>query len=210
MTRRISAALALGVLLAAPALRAAEPERPNILFLFADDWGRYASVYAKHEKHPSPNQVVKTPNIDRVAERGVLFRNCFVNAPSCTPCRSSLLSGRYFFQCARGAILSGAVWDPNIPSFPLMLRDNGYQIGKSYKVWSPGTPVDAPIGGQKYAYEKHGAMPQHFSNHAMPMVQAGVSVAEAREKILAQVRGNFDDLLADRQPGKPWLYFFGP
>ena len=91
-----------------------------------------------------------------------------------------------------------------------MLRDNGYQIGKSYKVWSPGSPVDAPIGGQKYAYEKSGIMPQHFSNHAMPMVKAGVSVTEAREKILAQVRGNFDDFLADRQPGKPWLYFFGP
>ena len=37
-----------------------------------------------------------------------------------------------------------------------------------------------------------------------------MSVAEAREKILAQVRGNFDDFLADRQLGKPWLYFFGP
>ena len=53
-------------------------------------------------------------------------------------------------------------------------------------------------------------MPQHFSNHAMPMVRNGMSVAEAREKVLAQVRGNFDDFLADRQPGKPWLYFFGP
>ncbi len=185
-------------------------ERWNILFIFADDWGRYASCYQGLDGRTNLNDIVKTPNVDKVARDGVLFRNCFVNAPSCTPCRSSLLSGRYFFQCARGAILSGAVWDPNIPSFPLMLHDNGYQIGKSYKVWSPGTPVDAPIGGQKYAYEKEGIMPQHFSNHAMPMVRNGMSVAEAREKILAQVRGNFDDFLADRQPGKPWLYFFGP
>lgn len=185
-------------------------ERWNILFIFADDWGRYASCYKGLDGRTNLNDVIKTPNVDKVAGAGVLFRNCFVNAPSCTPCRSSLLSGRYFFQCARGAILSGAVWDPNIPSFPLLLRDNGYQIGKSYKVWSPGKPVDAPIGGQQYAYEKHGNMPQHFSNHAMPLVKAGVSVAEAREKILAQVRGNFDDFLADRQPGKPWLYFFGP
>jgi N-sulfoglucosamine sulfohydrolase len=185
-------------------------ERWNVLFIFADDWGRYASCYKGLDGRTNLNDIIKTPNVDKVAGAGVLFRNCFVNAPSCTPCRSSLLSGRYFFQCARGAILSGAVWDPNIPSFPLILHDNGYQIGKSYKVWSPGTPVDAPIGGQQYAYEKHGIMPQHFSNHAMPMVRAGVSVAEAREKILAQVRGNFDDFLADRQPGKPWLYFFGP
>ena len=129
-------------------------ERWNILFIFADDWGRYASCYRGLDGRTNLNDVVKTPNVDKVARDGVLFRNCFVNAPSCTPCRSSLLSGRYFFQCARGAILSGAVWDPDIPSFPLMLRDNGYQIGKSYKVWSPGTPVDAPIGGQRNTLTK--------------------------------------------------------
>ena len=38
----------------------------------------------------------------------------------------------------------------------LILRDAGYHIGKSYKVWSPGTPVDAPFGGQAHAYEKSG------------------------------------------------------
>jgi arylsulfatase A-like enzyme len=92
----------------------------------------------------------------------------------------------------------------------LLLLDAGYQIGKSYKVWSPGTPVDAPIGGKKYAYEKHGSLPQHFSNAAVPMVKKGMSVAEARGKILEQVRGNFDDFLAAREKGKPWHYFFGP
>jgi arylsulfatase A-like enzyme len=121
--------------------------------------------------------VVHTPNIDRIAKDGVLFRNAFVNAPSCTPCRSSLLSGRYFFNCDRGAILTGAVWNDSIPSYPLMLRDSGYTIGKTYKVWGPGTPIDAPFGGQKYAFEKHGNLPQHFSINAMPMVNSGLSVA---------------------------------
>src|ERR1041384_6086662 len=79
--------------------------QPNILFCFADDWGRYASVYAALEKQPSLNHVVKTPNVDRVAREGVLFRRAFVNAPSCTPCRSSLLSGRDFFNPGRGGIL---------------------------------------------------------------------------------------------------------
>src|SRR5262245_11931718 len=111
------------ILLATGSAAAAEGKaRPNILFCFADDWGRYASAYARVEKRPSPSQVVKTPNIDRVAERGVLFRHAFVNAPSCTPCRSSLLSGRYFFNTGRGAILQGAVWDSTIPSFPLLLE----------------------------------------------------------------------------------------
>src|SRR5947207_4552647 len=176
----------------------------NILFCFADDWGRYASCYAAIDGKPSLNDVIKTPNVDRLAREGVLFRNAFVNAPSCTPCRSSLLSGRYFFNCGRGAILLGAIWDSSIPSFPLLLKDAGYQIGKSYKVWSPGTPVDAPIGGQEFAYEKAGRLPNNFSEESLTLIQGGASAAEARQKILDQVRGNFDDFLADRKPGQPW------
>lgn len=183
--------------------------RWNVLFVFADDWGRYAGCYKGLDGRPTLNDVVQTPNIDRLAREGVLFRNAFVNAPSCTPCRSSLLSGRYFFNCNRGAILNGAVWDESIPTFPLLLRDAGYHIGKSYKVWSPGTPADAPFGGQQHAYEKAGRAPNNFSEEATAMVEAGKSVTEAREAILAQVRGNFDAFLADRKDGKPWLYFFG-
>ncbi|MEW6160403.1 MAG: sulfatase [Verrucomicrobiota bacterium] len=188
---------------------AQETNRLNILFCFADDWGRYASAYAKIESHPSLNQVIRTPHIDRVAREGVLFRNAFVPAPSCTPCRSALLSGRYWWNTGRGAILQGAIWDTNIPTFPLLLRQAGYHIGKSYKVWSPGTPADAPFGGQTFAYEKAGRAPNNFSEEATKLIQQGLSAGEAREKILAQVRENFDAFLADRKPGQPWLYWFG-
>ncbi|MBL9187776.1 MAG: sulfatase [Opitutaceae bacterium] len=199
--------LALAILLTSAA-QAAAP-RWNILFVFADDWGRYASVYAGLDGKPSINDAIKTPHVDRIAREGVAFRRAFVNAPSCTPCRSSLLSGRYFFNTGRAAILQGAVWDEKIPSFPLLLRDAGYHIGKSYKVWSPGTPADAPFGGQQHAYEKSGRAPNNFSEEATDRVAKGLTVAAAREEILAQVRGNFDAFLADRKPGQPWHYFFG-
>jgi arylsulfatase A-like enzyme len=188
---------------------AADAPRWNILFVFADDWGRYASCYKGLDGRPTINDVIATPNIDRIAKDGVLFRNAFVNAPSCTPCRSSLLTGRYFFNTNRGAILNGAVWDDTIPTYPLMLRDSGYTIGKSYKVWSPGTPADAPFGGQKYAYEKAGRAPNNFSEEVTARVAKGMTLEKAREELLAQVRGNFDDFLAARQPGQPWHYFFG-
>jgi N-sulfoglucosamine sulfohydrolase len=186
------------------------PPRWNILFLFADDWGRYASCYRGLEGRPTFNDAIKTPNIDRVAREGVLFRNTFVNSPSCTPCRSSLMSGRYFFNTGRGAILRGAVWDESIPSYPLLVRDAGYHIGKSYKVWRPGTPADAPFGGQQYAYERAGQAPNNFSEEVTERVARGMSVAAAREEILAQVRDNFDQFLVERKPGQPWHYFFGP
>ncbi len=191
-------------------LPAADALRPNILFCFADDWGRYAGAYAAVEKQPSPNQVVKTPNIDRIAREGVLFRHAFVNAPSCTPCRSALLSGRYFFNTGRGAILQGAVWDTAIPSFPLLLKDAGYHIGETWKVWSPGTPNDAPFGAGKHAYEKAGNQFNNYSENITRAVAGGTLLAEAKKRLLAEVRGNFEAFLADRRPGQPFLYWFGP
>ncbi len=189
---------------------AAETKRPNILFCFADDWGRYASIYANVETRTTINQVIKTPVIDRIAREGVLFKNAFVTAPSCTPCRSSVLSGQYFFRTGLGAILQGAVWDASIPAYPLLLRDAGYHIGKSYKVWGPGTPADAPYGGKKYAYEKAGYDFCHFSKRASTLVRNGMDFEAAKQKILGQVGDNFDSFLADRQPGQPFCYWFGP
>lgn len=188
----------------------ADRQRPNILFCFADDWGRYAGAYSGLDGRPTISDVVKTPNINRIAREGVLFRNAFVTAPSCTPCRSSLLSGQYFFRTGLGAILHGAKWDSSIPVYPLLLRDAGYHIGKSYKVWSPGTPVDAPYGEQKYAYEAAGREFNDFSENASKMVRDGMSFAAAKEKILAQVRDNFAAFLADRKPDQPFCYWFGP
>ena len=189
---------------------AAEQARPNILFCFADDWGRYASAYAAIDGRPSPNEVVKTPNIDRVAHGGVLFKNAFVTAPSCTPCRSSLLSGQYFFRTGRGAILQGAQWDSSIPSFPLLLEQAGYHLGETYKVWSPGAPNDAPYGAGKFAYEKSGGAFNNFSENVTKLAAAGMPLDAAKQKLYAEVRGNFDAFLKARPEGRPFCYWFGP
>ncbi len=209
MRKCVIAGWVLGWVLGVSLCAAEVAPRYNILFVFADDWGRYAGAYAALDKVPSLNDVIRTPHVDRVAREGVIFRNAFVNAPSCTPCRSSLFSGRHFFNTGLGAILIGAHWDTAIPTFPLLLRDVGYHIGKSYKVWSPGDNPDAPFGGQKYAYERAGRMPNRFSDNTERLVQQGMSVASAREKILDQVRDNFDAFMADRKSGQPWLYYFG-
>jgi N-sulfoglucosamine sulfohydrolase len=178
--------------------------RPNIVFAFADDWGRYAGAYGKLEPG-GPSDLVQTPNFDRIAREGVLFTNAFVNAPSCTPCRSSLLTGQYFWRTGLGAILQGAVWDDSIPSYPLLLRDSGYHIGHTYKVWSPGTPRDAPYGGSQYAYVKRGGNLNGYSQ----FVSKAKDRQAAKQQVMDQVRGNFQDFLTDRE-GRPFCYWFGP
>ena len=200
----------LALFFAASAFAKSAPERPNILFFFADDWGRFARIYAEHGNLAGTNGLLRTPNLDRLAKEGVLFRNAHVNAPSCTPCRSSLLSGQHFWRTGRGAILQGAVWDESIPTYPLLLRDAGYHLGKSYKVWSPGSPADAPYGGQQHAFEKSGRAFNNFSENATDLVAKGATVEAARTKLLEEVRGNFKAMLAAKAAGQPFAYWFGP
>jgi arylsulfatase A-like enzyme len=206
--RRRTLVCVAALLWASPAARASNP--PNILFAFADDWGRFAGAYAALDGPGTINDAARTPHFDRIAREGVLFRQAFVSAPSCTPCRSALMTGQHFWRTGRGAILRGAVWDDALPSFPLLLRDAGYHIGETYKVWTPGRPADAPFGAGRYAYERAGGQFNQFSQHATRRVAGGADLASAKQALLDQVRGNFDDFLADRAPGQPFLYWFGP
>jgi len=186
------------------------PEKPNILFAFADDWGKYASCYAEIEGSEAWQKVVKTPNIDRIANEGILFNNAYVNAPSCTPCRSSLLSGQYFYRTGQGAILQGAVWDESIPTYPLLLEENGYHIGFTYKVWSPGKPRDAGYGGERNRYHQAGAKFNQFSQNVTKMIAGGKSIEEAKQTLLDEVRGNFEAFLDANESDQPFCYWFGP
>ena len=202
--------LLAGLLLWIPPGAGAADGKPNILFCFADDWGRYAGAYAAIEGAGSLHALLRTPNIDRVAREGVLFRRAFVNAPSCTPCRSALLSGRHFFATGRGAILQGAYWDGSVPAFPMLLAESGHHVGETWKVWSPGDPGDAPFGAGRFAYEKHGGRFNNFSENVTKMVAGGREFAAARDELLGGVRENFREFLTAREATRPWLYWFGP
>ncbi|MBT7166430.1 MAG: sulfatase-like hydrolase/transferase, partial [Victivallales bacterium] len=63
------------------------PSMPNILYIHSHDTGRYIQPYG---------HAVATPNLQRLAEQGVLFRQAFTINPTCSPSRACLLSG----ECA--------------------------------------------------------------------------------------------------------------
>jgi N-sulfoglucosamine sulfohydrolase len=62
------------------------PDRPNILYIHSHDTGRYIQPYG---------HAVSTPNLQRLAEEGILFRQAFCASPTCSPSRASLLTGQY-------------------------------------------------------------------------------------------------------------------
>jgi arylsulfatase A-like enzyme len=198
----------LALSLCLTAASAAE-KKPNILFLFADDWGRYASILRETEGPGTINDVVETPNFDKIAREGVFFRNAHVSAPSCTPCRSSLLTGQHFWRTNTGAILRGAVWDASLPSYPLLLQEAGYFIGYTHKVWGPGTPSNSPFTKEQ-AYTKRGGKFNQFSQNATKAVAEGKTLEEAKAGLIEESRGNFEDFLAAHEGDEPWCYWFGP
>lgn len=65
-------------------------KRPNILYIHSHDTGRYVQPYG---------HAVSTPNIQRLAEDGVLFRQAFCANPTCSPSRASLLTGKWAHSC---------------------------------------------------------------------------------------------------------------
>ena len=183
--------------------------QPNIVFAFADDWGRYASAYAKHQPSGGLNELIQTPHFDRVAAEGALFLNALVPAPSCTPCRSSILAGQYFWQTGLGAILMGAHWDESIPTFPLALEAHAnYFIGHTYKVWSPGMTMNAPMGAKRTAYNPAGYNFNQFSHwvtrNAGDFGEGDAGIKQAKQSLYEETRANVRAFLDDVPTGQPF------
>ena len=110
---------------------APSPERPNILFAFADDWGYpHAGVYG--------DTTVQTPSFDRVAREGVLFRNAHISSPSCTPSRGAILAGQDFWRLGPAANLWSVFPDDLVVYPDLLAEEGGYYVGHTRKGWGPG------------------------------------------------------------------------
>jgi len=124
-------------LVSVPGPLAAE-DRPNILLAIADDWSwPHASIAGE--------PVIRTPTFDQIAQEGILFRNAFVTAPSCTASRGALLTGQWHWRLEEGCNL----WSTLPARFAVytdLLEQAGYHVGFSGKGWGPGSET---AGGRK-------------------------------------------------------------
>src|SRR4051794_40919714 len=109
-------------------------ERPNILFLFADDQ-RYDTLGCAG--HP----IVQTPTLDRLAARGVRFPNAFVTTPVCWVSRAVVLTGMWAQSHARPDAIPLVTLSALKTTYPVELRAAGYRtgfFGKWHTRASPG------------------------------------------------------------------------
>ncbi len=126
---------------------AAEPQKPNIVYILADDLG-YGDVGC----YNSASKIL-TPNMDRLAREGVRFTDAHSPSAVCTPSRYALLTGRYAWRTRLQRNVIGPFSQPLIPDKQLtvadLLRNQGYTtacIGKWHLGWGWPKPGD---GGKR-------------------------------------------------------------
>ena len=102
----------------------------SVMFVIADDWSRIAKCYG--------NDVIRTPNIDAFAERGVVFDHAFCTSPSCAVSRACILTGQHSHthgQYGHCHGIHGFRTHAHIESVPKILKAHGFAtacIGKKH------------------------------------------------------------------------------
>ncbi|MEX0320556.1 MAG: sulfatase [Puniceicoccaceae bacterium] len=159
--------------------------RPNILFCISDDqsW-EHASAYGYKAIH--------TPSFDRVAAEGILFNNAFSPSPGCSPTRASMLTGRHIWQIENAGTHASS-FPMKYITYPDLLEQNGYFVGATGKMWSPGN------------YEASGRTRNpagpNFSKYKLDPPYKGI-----RDTDYAR---NFEYFLEQRPEGQPFCFWFG-
>ena len=106
-------------------------ERPNILFIMSDDHA-YQAISAYDDR------LIQTPNIDRIADEGILFTNACVTNSICAPSRAVILTGKH--SHLNGKIDNHAKFDTTQVTFPQLFQKAGYQTAMYGKLHFGNNP----------------------------------------------------------------------
>ncbi|MBT5506663.1 MAG: sulfatase-like hydrolase/transferase, partial [Flammeovirgaceae bacterium] len=108
-----------------------KPERPNIIFIMSDDHA-YQAISAYQDN------LIATPNIDRIAQQGMLFNNACVTNSICAPSRATILTGKHTHL--NGKIDNRMPFDTTNITFPLLFQQAGYETAMFGKLHFGNNP----------------------------------------------------------------------
>ena len=141
-------------------IASAQPAKPNIIFIFADDWG-----WGDLSVHGS--EIYKTPNIDKLAAEGTDFYHFSVSSPVCSPSRTSIMTGHFperssvrqhFATIEHHQNANMPDWlDPTEPMLPRVLQKAGYTTAHFGKWHLTNVQISDAPPPTEYGYDEFGA-----------------------------------------------------
>ncbi len=179
---------------------AADATKPNIVLLFADDFGLDGVSCYGSDKH-------KTPNIDKLASSGLRFQTCYAS-PLCGPTRCLLMSGRYAFRT--GGITNqswrdGGPGAKSVDEYPMarVLKQAGYttgmagkwrQVGETPRDWGFDEYITDPTAGGWFWQNKH--------------LKNGQEITEPEGTYAPDVIHRFSIDFLTRHKDKPFFFYY--
>jgi iduronate 2-sulfatase len=163
----------------------AKERPPNVLFLISDDLNNMLGCYR--------DPLAKTPNIDRLASKGVLFDRAYCSFPLCGPSRNSLLTGLY--PNSTGILANAQIFRQTIPSqvsMPQAFRNAGYFAARIGKLYHYNVPKSIGTNG----HDDPGSW-------EMELNPAGVDRLEEEDRIFTLTPGQFGGTLSWFASPKP-------
>lgn len=133
--RRVCIWLIVSTFLPTMHLASAEPSQPNVLFMIADDLNTALSGFGHAQ--------CKTPNLDRLADRGVKFENMHCQYPVCGSSRASIMSGLYPYSnltLGNAGTLRGSM--PDVVTLSQSFRNRGYYAARVSKIYHMRIPFE--------------------------------------------------------------------
>ena len=196
--------------LASVATLPAQPKRPNILLILADDLG-----YECLGSYGGTSY--KTPNLDRMAADGMRFRYAFAQ-PLCTPTRMQLMTGKYNFRNWQAF----GIMDPKERTFGHLFQAGGYRtaIAGKWQFWSYNPPDFEPEWRGKGQKIEDAGFDEHCVWHAAHTEDKGSRYGDptiyTNGKIEPKLKDKYgDDLFADfllnfikKPDAKPWFAYW--
>ena len=153
-------------------------DRPNVLFIVSDDLNTLLGCYG--------DPLAKTPQIDRLAARGVRFERAYCTFPLCGPSRNSFLTGLY--PNSTGILTNAQIFRQSIPdhvSLPQAFRQAGYFVGRIGKMYHYNVPYSVGTDGH-----------DDPASWELELNPAGVDRLKEEPKIFSLVPGQFGGTLS--------------